>query len=84
MEDAFIIQPYGPECLERYQQVSIAFEVQAQWNVEPVDGGTGGLRMVEEALAVPWRKDYDAYEHPKDWADQFDMSSLALLPCRTR
>ena len=74
MKDGWIINTYGPECLERYQQVSIAFEVQAVWQVEPVDGGAGGLRIVEEALAVPWQKDYDADERPRAWVDQFDMT----------
>lgn len=67
--------------LPGYGTIPIAFEVTSQLSVRPVENGLGGLLLVEEAVAVPYRKDYDAIEGegPTSWPDHFDLSTWGIL-----
>ncbi len=49
----------GPECLEEYATLSIAFQVDSVLRVEQVDGGLGGLLLHEEPVATPYLRDYE-------------------------
>ena len=71
----------GAEVLSEYGQVSIAFTVATRLRAKPVDGGLGGLRLVEEKVEPPWVKDYDAHdgEGPSRWAKRWDLSNWAVL-----
>jgi GNAT superfamily N-acetyltransferase len=63
--------------LGRYAQVPIRFWVHSILRPDPIDGGLGGLRLVEEPVRPPYLKDYDAQsggeEDPTHWAVQFDL-----------
>ena len=61
--------------------IPIAFEVESVFDVSAHDGGLGGLVLSERRLAVPYVKDYDAYEgeSPTQWAERFDVSNWGLL-----
>lgn len=50
----------GLDELDLYASVSSSFQVTSIFRVEPVEQGLGGLRLVEEPVAVPYEKDYDA------------------------
>jgi GNAT superfamily N-acetyltransferase len=54
------------ETLAAYGQVSIAFRVESQFRVELLDGGLGGVRLVEEPVHSPYAKDYDTDVGPGD------------------
>jgi GNAT superfamily N-acetyltransferase len=53
--------------------------VRALLRVEPVEGGLGGLRMMEEPVDPPYVKDYDDDESPVDWPRQFDTRHWAFF-----
>lgn len=68
-----------PAELAVYATVPIAFEVRSRLRVEPVDGGLGGICLVEEPVDPPYWKDYDADERPVDWPGEFDVSRWAFF-----
>ena len=60
----------GPDCLEVYGEVSIAFHVKTAFTVEPIGpDGLGGFQLTETAVEPAWLKDYDAEkdEGPTRW-----------------
>ncbi|MBI2724300.1 MAG: GNAT family N-acetyltransferase [Chloroflexi bacterium] len=67
--------------LVEYARVSIAFEVASVFRVEVIEGGLGGMRLVEEAVARPFVKDYDRIEGegPTRWAARWDLSRWGVL-----
>ena len=67
----------GPENLEDYGKVSIAFEVKSRLRVDLVDEkGMGGVRLTEKPVDPPWVKDYEAEagERPIRWR-RWDLSN---------
>lgn len=74
--------------LEEYASIPIVFTVTSMYRVEPIDGGLGGLRLVEEPVSPPYVKDYDATgpggspSGPLTWPSEFDVSRWALLLAR--
>lgn len=67
-----------------YTAVSIAYRVESVLRVEEMDGGLGGLRLVEERLAEPYVKDYDSYDDGQCelwniWPRGFDISRWGLF-----
>ena len=77
------IRKVGSEELARYALVPIGFWVHSLLRVEPVDGGLGGLRLIEKPVRPPYLKDYDAQsdgeEGPTHWAIHFDVRHWGLL-----
>ncbi|HLJ57414.1 MAG TPA: GNAT family N-acetyltransferase [Chthonomonadaceae bacterium] len=63
-----------------YATIPIAFTVRSRYRVEAIDGGLGGLALVEEAV-TPYEKDYDAMpgEGPLTWSARWDLSSWGIL-----
>jgi ribosomal protein S18 acetylase RimI-like enzyme len=63
-----------------YGDVPISFVVRSRMRVEPVDGGLGGLALVEGPVD-PYVKDSDAerVEGPTCWPKRFDVSSWGVL-----
>jgi GNAT superfamily N-acetyltransferase len=67
-----------------YRAVSIAYRVESVLRVEVMDGGMGGLRLVEERLAEPYVKDYDAQDGgicglSNIWPGHLDISRWGLF-----
>lgn len=75
------IREIGVEGLSEYAQIPIAFEVRSILKVVLIEGGLGGIRLREEAVAEPYLKDYDDAEEgfPEDWLRQFDVSNWGIL-----
>ena len=70
----------GPADLARYASVSMRLLVESVLDVEVVDGGLGGLRLVERAVASPYLKDYDLDGGgPTDWPQQFDLLDWRIV-----
>ncbi len=65
----------GPDSLESYASIPIAFTVRYIYEVEPVEKGLSGIRLHEVYLDQPYEKDYDRHESPPDWSKQFDVSN---------
>jgi len=67
--------------LPEYGRVPIAFRVESRFRVEPIRGGLGGLLLVEEPVAAPYVKDYDAIEDngPSHWAKRWDISNWGVI-----
>ncbi len=65
--------------LSEYARVPIAFLVTSRLRIEPIEGGLGGLRLVEEPVAAPYLKDFDAGDPPRRWSDRWDISHWPLL-----
>lgn len=78
---AIEIKKVGPEALERYSEIPIHFRVESVLRVDEIDGGIGGLRLVEEPVSEPYVKDYDELdkEGPKRWAKRFDVTNWLFL-----
>ncbi len=81
VKQAMKIQQVGPEVLPFYATVSIAFEVDSQLCMQPVEDGLGGILLHEEPVVPPYKKDYDLYEEegPVNWPRQFDLSNWAFF-----
>ena len=69
------VKEIGPHELALYSHVSIAFKVESILRVDVVDGGLGGIRLVEEHVKEPYLKDYDVYKDglPTKWPEHFDV-----------
>lgn len=74
MVPAISIEAAGPECLDRYAAIPIRFICDCLLEVELIQGGLGGMRLVEVPVDPPQEKDYDAFESPLDWPKIFDMA----------
>lgn len=66
--------------LSQYEKIPIAFRVESRFLVVPVDGGLGGLTLIEQP-AAPYVKDYDAFENerPSGWSKRFDVSGWGIF-----
>jgi GNAT superfamily N-acetyltransferase len=66
--------------LVQYEKIPIAFRVETQFLIVPIDSGLGGLTFIEEPVA-PYIKDYDAFENerPSAWSTRFDISRWGIL-----
>jgi GNAT superfamily N-acetyltransferase len=75
------IREESPDALAEYASIPIAFEVREVLDVEPVDGGLGGLRLSARTLDAPYVKDYDAIpgNHPTEWPVRFDLRGWGIL-----
>lgn len=69
------------EALADYNRVSIAFQVERRYRVEPLNDGLGGLLLREEKVEPPYLKDYDAPpgEGPVRWMKRWDISNWGIL-----
>lgn len=67
--------------LADYGRVPISFLVDSTLKVERAANGLGGIRLVEERVAQPYIKDYDAddNEGPTRWGRQWDLSNWGIL-----
>ena len=74
------IKHITPDRLSEYASIPIRFEVRAYFKVEPVDGGLGGICLVEEPCE-PYIKEYDVDENagPLSWPRRFDVSNWAFF-----
>lgn len=68
--------------LEDYAQVRMVFEVRHALDVVVLNNGLGGFTLSERTLQVPYLKDYDAIEHPRQWPRSFDMSNWGVFVAR--
>jgi GNAT superfamily N-acetyltransferase len=63
--------------------VPIRFTVESIFCVEMMNGGLGGLRLVEEAVDPPYVKDYDAQggglDSPIHWPERYDVAKWGLF-----
>lgn len=68
------------DCLGEYASIPIAFEVKSRLGIHLIDGGLGGIRLVEEPVA-PYTKDYDAIpgEGPASWPERFHTENWAVF-----
>ena len=77
------IREVGPDSLDQYARVPIAFEVATEYRVEELDLG---FRLVESPVAVPYAKDYDAGDEPDgrvaNWPRSFDVSNWGFFIAR--
>lgn len=77
------IQETGVAQLPHYAEIPIRFTVTSLLRVEEIEGGLGGLRLVEEAVDAPYVKDYDAQgdeeERPTHWATRFDVTKWGFF-----
>jgi GNAT superfamily N-acetyltransferase len=69
------LREVGPDGLEEYARIPIAFEVRTAFRVESLDLG---FRLVEKPVLEPYMKDYDASDDPDHrvlyWLKHFDVS----------
>ncbi|MEW5868769.1 MAG: GNAT family N-acetyltransferase [Chloroflexota bacterium] len=74
----------GPPALAEYDRIPSAFEIRTILEVQSLESGLGGLRLVEVPVPQPYVKDYDAYEDgpPSAWVNQFDISNWGILLAR--
>ena len=74
------IQQITPDRLSDYASIPIRFEVRSYFRVEPVEGGLGGLRLVEVDCAS-YIKEYDVDENagPLGWPRRFDVRNWAFF-----
>src|SRR5687768_16178987 len=77
-----IREPANEATLRSYAKIPIAFRVESIFRVDLIDGGLGGIRLVEEAIAEPYVKDWPIDgpdDGPIQWTRRWDTSSWAVL-----
>jgi GNAT superfamily N-acetyltransferase len=74
-----LIQQGNTELLATYATIPIAFEVRSILQPELIDDGLGGILLHECPIEHPYRKDYDEFESPLDWPQQFDLTNWTVL-----
>lgn len=79
MTGSFTIIPTPISELDHLSKTSIAFEVRTIFEVQEIEGGLGGLRLVEKEVAEPYIKDYDAEDgDPVRWR-KWDLTNWEIL-----
>jgi len=68
-----------------YDGIPCSFTVERILRVEPVNGGTGGLRLVKEAVEAPYIKDFalGGNDGPTSWSEEFDTSDWGIFVARS-
>jgi len=73
------IEEISPERLGEYANIPIAFMVRSIFQIELVDGGLGGMSMLEVPVEHPYIKEYDSEESPEDWPKKFDIANWGFF-----
>jgi GNAT superfamily N-acetyltransferase len=70
-----------PDRFYLYDAIANHFRVETVFRVQVVGGGLGGFRLVEEAVAEPYIKDYGGNErdNPSCWAECYDASAWGIF-----
>jgi GNAT superfamily N-acetyltransferase len=68
--------------LDLYAQVPSKFEVRSIFTLGLIDGGLGGMRLIETPVPIPYIKDYDTQESPRDWPARFDVRNWVFFLAR--
>jgi len=78
------IEEIGPDRLDEYSQIPIAFMVTSLFSMDSVGVGLGGILFGERAVESPYIKDYDAYDDggPSAWPGRFDVRNWGFLLAR--
>ena len=73
----------GVDRLPDYAEIPISFDVDSVLRVRVIDGGLGGILLVEEAVRLPYLKDYDRQasegERVTDWPTRFDSRNWGFF-----
>ena len=72
------IRPIGPDRYCEYAAISNDFLVTSILRVDAVDGGLGGMVLVEERIERPYLKEYGD-DGPSAWAREFDLGAWGIL-----
>jgi len=65
--------------LDDYAQIPMSLEVDEIFEVAAEKSDPLGYKLTRRAVHVPYIKDYDAIENPRDWSQAFDLSNWGLL-----
>ena len=71
------IQTIGVEDFTLYDAIPNHFEVRTVFQVMALDGGLGGLQLVEQPVE-PYIKYYDS-DGPTAWAEEFDLHTWGIF-----
>lgn len=84
------IREIGPDQMDLYESIPIAYEVRSILRVQSIDENDpwiGGMCLVEEAVPEPYLKDYDTQEEglyaPTRWAEEFNIHGWGLFLAET-
>lgn len=64
--------------LDEYSRIPIRFEARSIFDVELLDNGLGGIKLVEKKIGS-FVKDYDVNEKPSDWPKIFDVKNWGFF-----
>jgi len=78
MNTTFIL-PTPVSEIQKIREIPIAFEVKTIFAIQPINGGVGGLNLVEVPVPEPYTKDYDVEELPEQWQKSWDLSNWGLV-----
>ena len=72
------------ESLTEYSTIPISFEVRSKLAITLLSDGLGGMLLSEEAVMVPYVKDYDegGKERPTRWLERFSTANWVLFLAR--
>lgn len=72
------------ESLTEYSRIPISFEVRSKLTVTLLDDGLGGMVLREDAVLLPYVKDYDeaGEEGPMRWLERFGTANWVLFLAR--
>jgi GNAT superfamily N-acetyltransferase len=64
--------------MDEYASIPISFEVSTIFEIEVIQSGLGGIRLVERPVAQHI-KDYDELGSPLQWAYEFDIQNWGIF-----
>ena len=78
---ALKIVDVGPDRLQAYAGVPIAYQVESILKIDLLDGGLGGAGLEEVQIAPAYLKDYDAGQDsgPLSWPEKFDLKNFGFF-----
>jgi ribosomal protein S18 acetylase RimI-like enzyme len=69
--------------LDDYAQIPMSLEVHEILDATAVKDDPLGFKLSKRAIQVPYIKDYDAVESPRDWPKSFDLTHWGFLVARS-
>ena len=61
----------------------MSLEVREIFDATAVENDPLGFKLTKRAIQVPYIKDYDAVENPRDWPKSFDLANWGFLVARS-
>ncbi|MEK7433234.1 MAG: GNAT family N-acetyltransferase [Cyanobacteriota bacterium] len=67
------------EELIEYSKIPMSFEINSFFDISLKKNGLEGITITEKIIDKPYLKDYDKYENPTLWVNDFDLTNWGIF-----